>query len=60
MDTDDREFTPTLAEIRAACLEIQREWTEHERRRRAAWAIPRPWSVPGTQRETAFAGERDR
>jgi len=29
------QYEPTPEEIRAACLEIQQEWTETERRRRA-------------------------
>jgi hypothetical protein len=28
-------YEPTPAEIRAACLEIQKEWTDSERRRRS-------------------------
>lgn len=30
-------YVPTQAEIHAACLRIQQEWTESERRRRAGW-----------------------
>jgi len=30
-------YIPTQAEIHAACLRIQQEWTESERRRRAGW-----------------------
>lgn len=32
------EYLPSQAEIRRACLEIQRTWTDAERRRRAGYA----------------------
>jgi hypothetical protein len=43
LDDDDGDPTSTAAyipppsEIRAACLRIQQEWSETERRRRAGW-----------------------
>jgi hypothetical protein len=44
-----RYYVPTLAEIAAACSEIQRGWSEHERAKRRGirksdgdeWCVPR-------------------
>lgn len=37
-------YLPTPEEIRAACREIQSEWTEEEEDRRRAKQVP--WAVP--------------
>ena len=37
---------PTPAEIAAACREIRSHWSEHETRRRSAWAECEPWAAP--------------
>jgi len=34
-------FMPTPTEIRAACRQIQSEWSADEELRRRAWSIPR-------------------
>jgi hypothetical protein len=35
-------YTPSVAEIRARCRQIQKTWTEAERQKRAAWANQPP------------------
>jgi hypothetical protein len=47
---EEREYSsrhpdPTHEEIRKACLEIQREWSEREFEKRAG-VRPTPWSAP--------------
>ncbi len=43
-------YDPTPAEIRAICWEIQSEWSERERQRRAGLIVGEeeyePWTVP--------------
>ncbi len=45
---------PTPEEIEAACLEIQREWTPAERRRRWTYKSPE-WLPPGAERHPSPA-----
>jgi hypothetical protein len=37
---------PTPAEIAAGCRQIRGRWTEHETRRRSAWAHSDSWTAP--------------
>jgi len=39
-------YLPTPSEIRRSCREIQREWTEGERRRRAGLTNREGWMPP--------------
>lgn len=56
---------PTQAEIRAACLEIQAEWSEAERQSRACYpggeSDPRPLTIQQLKiaPEASFAGSDD-
>ena len=38
-------YDPSEEEIAAACAEIRAGWSEHERRKRAAWAMTAPVEV---------------
>jgi len=44
-ECSSRHPDPTREEIRKACLEIQREWSEREFEKRAG-ICPVPWSAP--------------
>ncbi len=44
LNSTDAEYTPTPAQIRVDCREIQKTWTKREeRQRRGDW---RQWEVP--------------
>lgn len=46
------DYEPTLAEIRAKCEEIQKRWTDKERRKRAGgWEDPH-WMPPFVELES--------
>jgi len=44
---------PTPEEIRAICLEIQKEWTPAERERRWGYKVPE-WLPPGAERHKSL------
>ncbi|MEX0700461.1 MAG: hypothetical protein WD069_00040 [Planctomycetales bacterium] len=60
-EQDGMDYCPSPAEIRAACNEIQKEWSERERWRRAGYvrgAVPR-WQPPQVNLQWATARNVD-
>lgn len=58
---DGMEYCPSPAEIRAACMEIQKEWSERERWRRAGYlrGMPPRWQPPQVSLQWATARSVD-
>lgn len=45
-------YEPSPEEIRKACEEIRREWSEETFRQRAVGLAPREWFPPGVKRHS--------
>lgn len=54
------EYLPTPEEIRAACLEIQKEWTKQIEQTRMGCYRRIPWCVPGAESDTMWEDRPDR
>ncbi|MBI1833615.1 MAG: hypothetical protein HYR90_02200 [Candidatus Andersenbacteria bacterium] len=46
-------YIPSPKEIQAACLQIQKGWSEYERKRRCGWKSI-PWTVPRARTDAHF------
>lgn len=57
VEDHSRAWLPTPEEIAASCAEIQAEWSDEERDRRAAWAVPLRYEFPRVR--CASAGEAE-
>jgi len=44
-------YDPSEEEIAAACEQIRAGWSEHERRKRMAWAVSEPVTVAAVEIE---------